>query len=167
MGEFWILDAHLRFRHAGGQQVEYERDLYTRSPDARPAAAHRRVDADPLQRIGHFRCLSITTLPPYAPLCKRRTTTRFPGAAQHVAQRSGALQTRDRNEHRVRSDRGSAVHRFALHRVRETRSQGWLSAAKPTPYDRLVTLRFAHPTRRNLVLDTRPYSRYTSTQFAH
>jgi hypothetical protein len=45
---------------------------------------------------------------------------RFPGAAQHGAQRSGALQTRDRYERRVCDDPGSAVHRCALHRIRET-----------------------------------------------
>jgi hypothetical protein len=45
----------------------------------------------------------------------------FPGAAQHVAKRSGgALQTRDRYELRARKRQacdgpGSAVHRFALH----------------------------------------------------
>jgi hypothetical protein len=50
---------------------------------------------------------------------------RFPGAAQHEAERSGALQTRDRYKHgamkcRVYYDPGSAVHRCALHRIRET-----------------------------------------------
>jgi hypothetical protein len=45
---------------------------------------------------------------------------RFPGAAQHGAKRSDALQTRDRCIRRVCDDPGSAVHRFALHRVRET-----------------------------------------------
>jgi MFS family permease len=55
--------------------------------------------------------------------------TRFPGAAQHVAQRNGALQTRDRNGRRVQSDPGSAVHRFALHRVRETHSHTVSAAA--------------------------------------
>ncbi|MFZ1011030.1 MAG: hypothetical protein WAN65_29600 [Candidatus Sulfotelmatobacter sp.] len=39
-------------------------------------------------------------------LRKSRTTFRFPGAAQHVAQRSGALLTRDRNRRRVQSDPG-------------------------------------------------------------
>jgi hypothetical protein len=37
-----------------------------------------------------------------------------------MAQRSDALLTRDRNKRRVQSDPGSAVHRFALHRIRET-----------------------------------------------
>jgi hypothetical protein len=42
-----------------------------------------------------------------------------------MAQRSGALQTRDRRELRfwqrhIHGDPGSAVHRFALHRIRET-----------------------------------------------
>src|SRR4029077_191279 len=87
-----------------------------------PTAAHRRVDADPLQQIGHVRSLSITALPPYALPRKSRITTRFPGAAQHVAKRSDALLTRDRNRRRVQSDPGSAVHRFALHRIRETQT---------------------------------------------
>jgi hypothetical protein len=46
----------------------------------------------------------------------------FPGAVQHEAKRSDAPQTRDRNGHRAQSDPGSAVHRFALHRIRETPS---------------------------------------------
>jgi hypothetical protein len=41
----------------------------------------------------------------------------FPGRS---AARSGALQTRDRNELGVCYDPGSAVHRCALHRIRET-----------------------------------------------
>jgi hypothetical protein len=41
----------------------------------------------------------------------------FPGRS---AARSGALQTRDRNELRVREGPGSAVHRSTLHRIRET-----------------------------------------------
>jgi hypothetical protein len=41
----------------------------------------------------------------------------FPGRS---AARSGALQTRDRHKLGVWNDPGSAVHRFALHRVRET-----------------------------------------------
>jgi hypothetical protein len=50
---------------------------------------------------------------------------RFPGAAQHDAQRSGAPQTRDRYKRSamkcpVFDDPGSAVHRCALHRIRET-----------------------------------------------
>jgi hypothetical protein len=45
--------------------------------------------------------------------------TRFPGAAQHGAKRSDALQTRDRNRLGAFDDPGSAVHRFALHRIRE------------------------------------------------
>ncbi len=44
----------------------------------------------------------------------------FPGAAQHGAQRSDALQTRDRYKRPVCEGPGSAVQRFALHRVRET-----------------------------------------------
>jgi len=48
-------------------------------------------------------------------------TKRFPGAAQHGAKRNDALQTRDRNELGVCDDPGSAVHRCALHRIRETR----------------------------------------------
>jgi hypothetical protein len=65
--------------------------------------------------------ISVTmNLGPAHLLRKSRTTTRFPGAAQHVAQRSGALLTRDRNRRRARSDPGSAAHRFALHRIRET-----------------------------------------------
>src|SRR5262249_3180281 len=38
------------------------------------------------------------------------------------AARSGALQTRDRYEFRVSNGPASAVHRFALHRVRDTRA---------------------------------------------
>jgi len=45
---------------------------------------------------------------------------RFPGAAQHEAKRSGALQTRDRYKLGVCDDPGSAVHHFVLHRIRET-----------------------------------------------
>ncbi len=45
---------------------------------------------------------------------------RFPGAAQHGAKRNGALQTRDRYERGVWEGPGSAVHRCALHRIRET-----------------------------------------------
>jgi len=41
----------------------------------------------------------------------------FPGRS---AARSGALQTRDRRKRGVCNDPGSAVHRFALHRIRET-----------------------------------------------
>src|SRR6202171_1496746 len=47
-------------------------------------------------------------------------TARFPGAAQHVAKRSDALQTRDRYELGVCDDPGSAMHHFVLHRIRET-----------------------------------------------
>jgi hypothetical protein len=47
------------------------------------------------------------------PLC-------VPGAAQHGAQRNGALPNRDRRKRRVCNDPGAAVHRCALHRVRET-----------------------------------------------
>ena len=66
-----------------------------------------------------------------------RILHRFPGAAQHhkrvharlrraMAKRSDALQTRDRRELKTgtRGDRegpGSAVHRYALHRIRGTR----------------------------------------------
>ena len=46
---------------------------------------------------------------------------RFPGAAQHEAKRNGALQTRDRYKLGVCDGPGSAVHRFALHRIRETK----------------------------------------------
>jgi hypothetical protein len=42
----------------------------------------------------------------------------FPGRS---AARSGALQTRDRYRLGVCDDPGSAVHRFALHRIRETK----------------------------------------------
>jgi hypothetical protein len=48
---------------------------------------------------------------------------RFPGAAQHGAKRSGALQTRDRYKLRDCDDPGSAVHRFTLHRIRETEAK--------------------------------------------
>jgi hypothetical protein len=48
------------------------------------------------------------------------TQPSFPGAAQHEAKRNDALLTRDRNKRRAQSDPGSAVHRCALHRVRET-----------------------------------------------
>jgi hypothetical protein len=41
----------------------------------------------------------------------------FPGRS---AARSDALQTRDRYKLRASDDPGSAVHRFALHRIRET-----------------------------------------------
>jgi hypothetical protein len=44
----------------------------------------------------------------------------FPGAAQHEAQRSGALQKRDRYDRRVRDDPGSAMQHFVLHRARKT-----------------------------------------------
>jgi len=47
--------------------------------------------------------------------------TRFPGAAQHEAKRNDALQTRDLCKCRVCDDPGPAVHRFTLHRIRETR----------------------------------------------
>ena len=55
---------------------------------------------------------------------------RFPGAAQHEAKRSGALQTRDRlklrtNKRRACDDPGTAVHRFALRRIRETNAMLW------------------------------------------
>src|SRR5579871_271325 len=56
----------------------------------------------------------------------------FPGAAQHLAQRSGALQTRDRHELGVWNDPGSALHRFAryaLHRIRETGCLAWADIA--------------------------------------
>src|SRR6202020_1499429 len=57
--------------------------------------------------------------------------TFFPGAVQHAAKRSDALQTRDRIKLGVWHDPGSAVHRhsasktrvnalMALHRIRET-----------------------------------------------
>src|SRR5579863_3607276 len=45
----------------------------------------------------------------------------FPGRS---AAQSDALQTRDRNRRRVYNDPGSAVHRFALHRVRENGPTG-------------------------------------------
>jgi hypothetical protein len=45
---------------------------------------------------------------------------RFPGAAQHEAKRNDALLTRDRYKLGVCDDPGSAAHRFALHRIRET-----------------------------------------------
>jgi hypothetical protein len=60
-----------------------------------------------------------------------RPLHRFPGAVQHEAERSDALQTRDRYELRICGDPGSAAHRhgasktrvnalMALHRIRET-----------------------------------------------
>ena len=56
--------------------------------------------------------------------CHRRLiyAERVPGAAQHGAKRSGTLQTRDPGS-KSTDNRGpaSAVHRFALHRVRDTR----------------------------------------------
>src|ERR1700724_4653433 len=50
-------------------------------------------------------------------------TPTFPGrsAARSALARSDALQTRDRNRLRTRSDPGSAMHRSTLHRIRETR----------------------------------------------
>jgi hypothetical protein len=48
---------------------------------------------------------------------------RVPGAAQHECEaRSGALQTREPGFSRMKNHRGpgSAVHRSALHRVRDT-----------------------------------------------
>ena len=50
----------------------------------------------------------------------------FPGRS---AARSGALQTRDRRRLRARSGPGSAMHRFTLHRIRETS----ISAIFPAP----------------------------------
>ena len=49
-----------------------------------------------------------------------RVNAGVPGAAQHGAKRNDALQTRDRYTHRLRDGPGSAVHRFALHRIRDT-----------------------------------------------
>jgi hypothetical protein len=46
----------------------------------------------------------------------------FPGATQHAAKRSSALQTRGSSWFpEFFNDPGSAPHRFALHRVREKR----------------------------------------------
>jgi hypothetical protein len=45
---------------------------------------------------------------------------RFPGAAQHEAKRNDALQTRELRKRQFCDDPGSAVHRFTLHRIRET-----------------------------------------------
>ena len=42
---------------------------------------------------------------------------RVPGAAQHGAKRNDALQTRDRQEHRLCEGPGSAAHRFAIARA--------------------------------------------------
>src|ERR1700692_2858495 len=50
----------------------------------------------------------------------------FPGRS---AARSGALQTRDRNELGVCDDPGSAMHRCALHRIRETNHKAGMAAA--------------------------------------
>jgi hypothetical protein len=46
---------------------------------------------------------------------------RAPGAAQHEAQRSDALQNRGRRKLRPRNGPGPAVHHFVLHRIRGTR----------------------------------------------
>jgi hypothetical protein len=46
-----------------------------------------------------------------------------PGAAQHEAQRSDALQNRGRRKLRSRNGPGPAVHHFVLHRIRGTPSQ--------------------------------------------
>jgi hypothetical protein len=54
----------------------------------------------------------------------------FPGRS---AARSGALQTRDLYELRVWDDPGSAVHRFALHRIRETILQNTLTRRPSSP----------------------------------
>jgi len=51
---------------------------------------------------------------------RRQLTQYFPGAVQHEAQRSDALQTRDRYKHRVWDDPGTAAHHFVLRRIRET-----------------------------------------------
>ena len=50
----------------------------------------------------------------------RASVERFPGAAQHEEGLDGALQTRDRHERQVCEGPGSAMHRYALHRVRDT-----------------------------------------------
>jgi hypothetical protein len=60
--------------------------------------------------------------------------TRVPGAAQHGAKRSGALQTRDPGFcPREESNRGpaSAVHRCALHRARDTQPMCHLICVPP------------------------------------
>jgi hypothetical protein len=44
------------------------------------------------------------------------------GGTQHEAQRSGALQNRDRCGRYAWDDPGSGVHHFVLHRIRETPS---------------------------------------------
>ena len=44
-----------------------------------------------------------------------------PGRGAAQAKRSGALQNRDLNGFGIWNGPGSAVHRFALHRVRDTR----------------------------------------------
>jgi len=45
---------------------------------------------------------------------------RFPGAAQHEAERNDALQTRDRYKFGGWDDPGTAAHHFVVRRIRET-----------------------------------------------
>jgi hypothetical protein len=58
---------------------------------------------------------------------------RIPGAVQHVAQRSDALQNRDRYELGVRDGPGSAAHRFTLRRIREATSMCFPPCIRLTP----------------------------------
>jgi len=82
--------------------------------DERPADSRRhkrRMPGIPLRTLQRF-----ARSAPSIALTMR--TNSFPGRS---AARSGALQTRDRNRCRVWYDPGTAVHRFTLHRIRETR----------------------------------------------
>ena len=71
----------------------------------------RRREAGPL--CGHCRAIAVRGRRRFA----RRCVKACPG---RTAARSDAVQTRDRSKHRRRYGPGSAVHRFALHRVRDT-----------------------------------------------
>jgi hypothetical protein len=59
--------------------------------------------------------------PPHFASLNAGYNSRFPGAAQHVAKRSGATQTRDRYGTCLGGP-ASAEQRFTLHRARETQS---------------------------------------------
>ena len=105
-------------KRLGGDQIDYADEL--------PAV--RKIFADELARHG----LSSRMDAAYAAELARPAAARQVGVAHSLrvsrAQRSGAdassargaLQTRDRNGHRLWYGPGSAVHHYVLHRVRDT-----------------------------------------------
>src|SRR5580700_321602 len=121
------MDSSVRRRSASAARLSRISTIsMSRRPNARPTFSARLQYSAASSRSGP--CLRRPT----AAMTMRmrvRVLDRFPGAAQHEAKRSDALQTRDRYGRRVRGDPGSAVHRHSASKDARKRAYG----AAPRP----------------------------------